>query len=470
MIAAFRNGLSRSGRLAEHPSVPLTLFAVVVAAFLAVGAQQRAQLDPADRDADRIARDAAPGIELLAGVRSEARSLQLLVSTYAASPSKANARNVDVARGSLHDRLESYFALPTLPGESDLALALRRRQSVLESSVTLALERAGGANAETPPERFVTAAVTELNDTTAKLIAAKADQSARLANRISAIHRHVGRVGMALDVTCLALAAFAGVVAYRLRRRNDELVRSRVALAEERADELDLFASRVAHDIRSPLQAVKLAVELVQRRPREAAEINAMLERVTKSADRVLGLTDALLEFARAGARPTHGEAVEVGEVVSDVVTELEPSAEQTRIALALSSTTRAYVACSAGALTSVVSNLVRNALKYMGDSSERWIDVRVSSGMGTVRVEVEDTGPGVPQELGESVFELYVRGVSVQPGLGLGLATAKRLVDAHGGRIGHRPRHGGGSVFWVELPATREDARRSRPPSPAAT
>lgn len=470
MRAGLQNRLRQTGRLAEHPAVPLTLFAVVVAAFLAVGAQQRAQLDPADSYADRIARDAAPGIELLAGVRSETRTLQLLVGTYAGSPSKQGARSVDAALSSLHDRLESYFALPTLPGEAELTLDLRRSQLALEGSVADVLEHGIAPDATGAPEHRVVAAATELNDLTIKLIAAKADQSARLANRISAIHRHVERVGLALDVTCLALAAFAGLVAYRLRLRNDELVRSRVALAEERAEELDLFASRVAHDIRSPLQTVRLAVDFAQRRSREAGDASAMLERANRSVDRVLSLTDALLEFARAGARPTRAEEVDVGEVVADVVAELEPAAEEARIALAVSTSVHGRVACSAGALSSVLSNLVRNAIKFMGDAAERRIDVRVSNGTGSatgsLRVEVEDTGPGVPNELGDSVFELYARGRSSQPGLGLGLATAKRLVDAHGGRIGHRPRHGGGTVFWVELPAIRDGARSSRPPA----
>jgi signal transduction histidine kinase len=455
--------LLRSARLAERPAAPIALFALVVAAFLAVGMQQRAQLEPADRDADRISRDAAPGIELLAGIRSEARTLQLLVSNYLANPTKGNGRDIDAALSSLHERLGNYFALPTLPGEAELTLTLQRRQAALEASVGDALAQPGATSVAMPPERRVASAVTELNDVTSRLIAAKADQSARLAIRISAIHRHVERVGFALDVTCLALAAFAGLVAYRLRVQNDALVRARVSFAEERAEELDLFASRVAHDIRSPLQAAKLSFDLLQRKPREPAEAKPLLDRAARCVDRVLRLTDALLDFARSGARPASGEEADVAEVVGDVVAELEPVAEEARISLAVSSAVAGTVTCSAGALTSVVSNLVRNAIKYMGDATERWIDVRVSKGLRTLRVEVEDTGPGVSPELGAAIFELYARGATAQPGLGLGLATAKRLVDAHGGRIGFRARHGRGTVFWIELPSANVSERTRR-------
>ncbi len=82
-------------------------------------------------------------------------------------------------------------------------------------------------------------------------------------------------------------------------------------------------------------------------------------------------------------------------------------------------------------------------ALPPREEATERWIDVRVSKGVSALRVEVADTGPGVPPEMGAAFFDLYARSSTAQPGLGLGLASAKRLVDAHGGLIGYRARHG---------------------------
>jgi signal transduction histidine kinase len=104
--------------------------------------------------------------------------------------------------------------------------------------------------------------------------------------------------------------------------------------------------------------------------------------------------------------------------------------------------------------LTNIVSNLAQNAVKYMADSELKRITVRAIDRGELVRVEMEDTGPGLPAGLEAKVFEPYVRAEGLtQPGLGLGLATVKRLCEAHGGNVGVRSTRGAGSVFWFELP-----------------
>jgi signal transduction histidine kinase len=70
------------------------------------------------------------------------------------------------------------------------------------------------------------------------------------------------------------------------------------------------------------------------------------------------------------------------------------------------------------------------------------------------VELEVQDTGPGVPEGFERSIFQPYVRAPgTTQPGLGLGLATVKRLCEAHGGEVGVRRAPDGGSIFWFTMP-----------------
>ena len=124
--------------------------------------------------------------------------------------------------------------------------------------------------------------------------------------------------------------------------------------------------------------------------------------------------------------------------------------------------------ACNRGVLTSVVSNLMRNAEKYMSDSPVRRITLRVAESGPLVRVEVEDTGPGVAPEIREAIFEPYVRADgATQPGLGLGLATVKRLCVAHGGEVGVRSTLGQGSTFWFTLPRVQPPALAKAGPTP---
>ena len=109
----------------------------------------------------------------------------------------------------------------------------------------------------------------------------------------------------------------------------------------------------------------------------------------------------------------------------------------------------------------------MRNASKYMSDSPVRKIAVRVRETDDVIRIQVEDTGPGVAPELREAIFEPYVRAEgATQPGLGLGLATVKRLCVAHGGEVGVRSTLGQGSTFWVTLPKAKSSAEASSPPS----
>ena len=101
-----------------------------------------------------------------------------------------------------------------------------------------------------------------------------------------------------------------------------------------------------------------------------------------------------------------------------------------------------------------IVSNLLLNAIKYTAQSQHRRVEVRALDHGTSARVEIDDTGPGIPAHLQALIFEPYVRAPGArEPGIGLGLATVKRLVEAHGGSVGVESAVGKGSRFWFELP-----------------
>src|SRR5262249_25261559 len=152
---------------------------------------------------------------------------------------------------------------------------------------------------------------------------------------------------------------------------------------------------------------------------------------------------------ARAGARPSPADQASPGAVLKGLYEEMQAAADAVGVEIRVDPVPPCKVTCAPGVLGSVLQNLLRNALKYMGDATERRVNVRVTVEAGRATFEVSDTGPGLAPELQERIFEAYVRGDrSGKPGLGLGLATVKRLVESHGGKVRVRSAPGEGSTF----------------------
>jgi signal transduction histidine kinase len=214
-----------------------------------------------------------------------------------------------------------------------------------------------------------------------------------------------------------------------------------------------MFASRVAHDLMSPLTSVALALELGKTET-PSEQMERYLNRALSSTRRMRGIVDGLLDFARSGGQPPPGARCEVTPAVHAVVDELRARAAENQIALDLAEATGGEVACNAGILTVILTNLINNAIKFMSDSSRRNITVHVEDvDSERVRFTVEDTGPGIPAGFEKHVYEPYMRANPRVPGLGLGLATVKRLVLAYGGHVGvERVADQTGVRFWFEL------------------
>jgi signal transduction histidine kinase len=254
-------------------------------------------------------------------------------------------------------------------------------------------------------------------------------------------------VGLGVGVAALLVALAATAVAALAVRR-------RIRLQTERAAELEMFSSRVAHDLMSPLTSVALALELGKSEA-ESPQMSRYLTRALSSTRRMRGIVDGLLDFARSGGQVPAGARGELVPVVQAVVEESRARAVEEHIDLSIGELAGGEVACSSGILTVILANLLNNAIKFMGDSPERRITVRaLDRGDARVRFEVADTGPGLPAGFERHAFEPYARATTRVPGLGLGLATVERLVSASGGRVGvTRGEEGKGALFWFELP-----------------
>jgi signal transduction histidine kinase len=448
--------VSAGGETDRSSGVLIALFGAVVASFIVVTVYAQHLLGPIDVAADSIARNAAPSIEALAAARAETRTVQFELTRLL--DARANGRpldrtSLDRALDQLDVNIERYVLLPAFSWEEPHFAELKRGARTLRIDVERVL-----AAPDTPALAAVDRDAGALIDHAMQLLALDAQESARLGREIEHVRRRARSTGLALDSLCVLLSLGAVLVARQGMLRSRASMRARAVDAEARAKELDMFAARVAHDMRNPLQAILLSLDLASRDRLEPAARTTAIQRARKSAQRALSMIDAILAFARARRAEDADERAELEEVVTGVISELAPFAEEHRVAIAVEPMPSCKVASSTGALASVTGNLVRNAILHMGDREERRVSVRATVGE-RVLVEIEDTGPGVPPQLVQTIFEPYVRGTSAPSGLGLGLATAKRLVEAHGGSIGVRARAGGGSVFWFELPRAERDS-----------
>lgn len=449
----------------------VVVFASVVMSFLAATAYAQHVQGRIDRAALEIAQNEAPSIEHLLKARAELRHIQILLHQHLSDGAgREPLDDVAEAQGLFRREIEAYRALPAFTGESELRPAFDLEMRRVEASVAEAADRIRrrdlqGASAVTREE--VADEADRAGELIAEMVEVNAEQARDLARSIEHVRAHAALVEGGLDGASVLLTAALAFLLVGATRRHERLLEEHGRLQEARASELEQFAGRVAHDILSPLSAVGMALALVGRDVPAEGRARAAIVRGQSSLERVRRIVDSLLDFARAGGQPARGARAEVEVVLGDVLSELGPAAAEQAIALDVAPFAPCAVACSPGILTSLLTNLLRNAVKYMGDRAERRVEVRVHERGAGVRVEIADTGPGVPPDLQRQIFEPYVRGPdSGQPGIGLGLATVKRIAENHGGRAGVISAVGEGSVFWFELPSVADPPAAGGPPT----
>ncbi|MFL5908920.1 MAG: sensor histidine kinase, partial [Solirubrobacterales bacterium] len=220
------------------------------------------------------------------------------------------------------------------------------------------------------------------------------------------------------------------------------------------------FVSNAAHELRNPLAGIMSGIEVLRGGAKEDPEArDRFLARLAGDAERMTRLTQSLLALARVEASgeqdPAHvvdvavaveeaADAVEAPEGVelhADVVPDLVAQGDPVL-------------------LRQVMIGLLTNACAHTPPPGT--VTLRAARGEeGTVNIEVEDTGSGIPPEEQDRVFDRFYRGSATLEGegFGLGLSIAKRMVNVMGGQIGVRSESGKGSTFWVRLSAAKPTA-----------
>ena len=233
-----------------------------------------------------------------------------------------------------------------------------------------------------------------------------------------------------------------------LRRTAEELRRSNEQLLH--------FASQVSHDLRNPLTALSGFLELAEDDPGlEHAPLAAeSIGRARSVASRMNVMVVDFLDYARAEGTEPRREPVDLAAVVAAVVEDLHAVIDSTGAAVTVESD--APVVGDPTLLRALLQNLIGNAVKFSAAAgSTPRVEVRVSTGPDGRCITVDDNGPGIPESERERVFGIMQRGVGRDvPGLGIGLATCRRIVESHRGRIGVEDSPLGGTRVRVDLPS----------------
>jgi signal transduction histidine kinase len=224
----------------------------------------------------------------------------------------------------------------------------------------------------------------------------------------------------------------------------------------------------VSHDLRNPLATVVMGAELLRADLGMSRERTSVLaQRIERAAKRMDRIISDLVDVSRieAGSLLIDRKPQNAESILTELQETFAEGAHERKVFLRVdASGLDGTVACDRGRILQVLSNLVQNALKF-APPSEGHVDVGGSLTDTHATFFVRDDGPGIGADELPHVFDRYwqaTRGKE-KGGLGLGLAIAKGIVEAHGGRISAESTPGRGATFWVSLP-------RESPPAPEKT
>ena len=235
-------------------------------------------------------------------------------------------------------------------------------------------------------------------------------------------------------------------------------IRAAEAALREAVRARDEVLAVVSHDLRNPVGTIAAAAELLRDVPMPPARQGEHLEIIGRAADRINRLIQDLLDVAQieAGRLSVRTKAVDMVEVVEEVVTDVRWEADEERVHLAVRVPAELpAVKADRDRIMQVMSNLIGNALKFTPTGGQ--VTVAASEAPGGVSVTVSDTGPGIEPELERHLFDRFSKGHAAGPrGAGLGLAIVDGILRAHGTRICVETKVGRGSAFSFTLPTVQ--------------
>ena len=385
--------------------VALGLVTLLVAGMLGLDlffSQQEA------RSTDDIVENSQRSITLLNNIRDHARHL--------AAPNSEN--DIDQLARAISEDARNYDPLATYQGEREEWTHL---QGLLDEL------------SESPRNRQRTASVVEreIDDSIDRLLSINSLEGSSNVAAIRAAHRQAVWSDALVGATVLATVALISFWLLRVLGHQRRLIVERVQLLDEKNRELEAFAGRAAHDLRSPMNPIRGYTDLILESPGLPEDVRGMAHRIRRSIDRMVGVVDNMLALSVSG-RPPPGHsssALAVERLIEEMGAELQGIDLVTKLRAG-------RVACTEEVLAQILRNLIGNAIKFRAHSRPLRITIETRDVGPMVEIAIEDNGVGMDPESARHAFEPFYRGPIDRelPGHGLGLAIVDRTTRALGG------------------------------------
>ncbi|MHC4247673.1 MAG: HAMP domain-containing sensor histidine kinase [Planctomycetota bacterium] len=268
--------------------------------------------------------------------------------------------------------------------------------------------------------------------------------------------------GLPVTWEVLSLASGFSRMAERLEdlERERELAMHRM-IQTERMVALGELAAGLAHEVNNPLDGMAECVRYMEAKPEDADRRARYLPMLRDGLQRIASVVRNVLAFARSGQEVAL-EEVSAADVVDSVLLMLQGRLKSAGVCLSWKRPGPCHCVCNRQGLSQAVLNLVLNAIQAAVGSDDPRVSISIARDAKCVRVAVEDSGPGVPGDIREKVFEPFFTMMPAGEGTGLGLAISRQLVRAAGGDLvlSMAPAKLGGACFVIRLPVPTQRER----------
>ncbi len=249
-------------------------------------------------------------------------------------------------------------------------------------------------------------------------------------------------------------------IRYSMKHASDlkELRENRAQiLQQDRLASLGLLASSLAHEIGTPLGIIRSRAEFAEKKALDNESLKGDMGVIITQIDRISKLVNSLLHLSRGGLSD-HASAIDLNQVIDDVLTLIEPELNRKSITLDRKCAPGILVKAERGPLGQVFLNLVVNAIHAIeeaikdGTTKDHCVEFHVEIVDEHVIVTVSDTGCGISEKNISQIFKPFFTTKDVGVGTGLGLATSYKLVQSWGGTISVKSKEGKGAKFTITL------------------